>query len=86
MDGKKGHGVITGRVEILPPPGSGDGDDWIAVCGDQFDQVDAQVVCRDLGYDNAKVLSPGSFGTYTILRTIWFCGAVNLLVFLLLHQ
>ena len=62
MDGTKGPGVITGRVEVLPPEGSRDGDDWIGICGDDFDYVDAQVVCSEMGYDNAKILSPGSFG------------------------
>ncbi|XP_053406028.1 deleted in malignant brain tumors 1 protein-like isoform X2 [Mercenaria mercenaria] len=66
MDGKKNSNYVTGRVEILSPT-SGDRQDWNVVCGDGFEQADAEVVCREMGFDAAKVLAPGSFG----VKPIW---------------
>lgn len=61
MDGIKTSDYVTGRVEILAQNGGGRRD-WNVVCGDGFEQVDAEVVCREMGFDAAKVLAPGSFG------------------------
>ncbi|XP_052281888.1 deleted in malignant brain tumors 1 protein-like isoform X1 [Dreissena polymorpha] len=62
ISSKKSPTVLTGRVEVLPPPGSRDGSDWVAICGDGFDQTDAEVVCLEMGFDAARVIAPGSFG------------------------
>ncbi|XP_062609247.1 deleted in malignant brain tumors 1 protein-like [Saccostrea cucullata] len=35
---------------------------WTTLCADRFDQKDADVVCRQLGYSRARVLLPGLFG------------------------
>ncbi|KAL4227453.1 CD5 molecule-like [Mactra antiquata] len=67
MNGIKQRDIISGQVEILPVPGSGDGSDWLAVCGDGFNHTDALVICRELGFDAAKVLAPGSFG----VKPLW---------------
>lgn len=40
---------------------------WSTLCAEQFDQADADVVCRQLRYLRAKILSPGIFG-----RTVYF--------------
>ena len=67
MDGKKSSNYVTGRVEILSPSSGGQAE-WNVVCGDKFEQVDAEVVCREMGFDAAKVLAPGSFGNvYTFM-------------------
>lgn len=67
MSGQRTPDYITGRLEVLPKAGGPDGDDWIAVCGDLFDHADAMVVCRELGFNAAKVLAPGSFG----IKPLW---------------
>ena len=35
---------------------------WTTLCADGFDQMDANVVCKQLGYSRARVLLPGQFG------------------------
>lgn len=35
---------------------------WTTLCADRFDQADADVVCKQLGYSAARVLLPGQFG------------------------
>ena len=60
VDGWKTPTSIGGRVQILDPS---DDDSWISVCASSFDQVDASVVCREMGYPEARVMAPGSFGS-----------------------
>ncbi|XP_065830989.1 scavenger receptor cysteine-rich domain superfamily protein-like [Oscarella lobularis] len=50
-----GSSIEEGRVEVLL---SGV---WHAVCDDYWDMNDAQVVCRQLGYEKAKEYFGGSF-------------------------
>ena len=42
-----GSGLNEGRVEILY------GDSWGSVCDDSWDLTDAEIVCRQLGFDHA---------------------------------
>lgn len=35
---------------------------WTTLCANGFDQRDADVICRQLGYSSARVLLPGQFG------------------------
>ena len=59
--GKIQSNLMLGRVQIISVQlGSGSTiDTWINVCADEFDQVDADVVCRQMGFEVAEVLVPG---------------------------
>lgn len=35
---------------------------WVMVCVDGFDENDVQVVCREFGFGNSKILVFGVFG------------------------
>ena len=56
---------------------------WVNVCADEFDQIDADVVCRQMGFDMAEILVPGfSFlNTEAIYYTNMTCkeGGINVL-------
>ncbi|XP_060075932.1 neurotrypsin-like [Ylistrum balloti] len=51
-----GQSELEGRVEIVH-----DGR-WGTVCDDDFEQIDAEVVCRQLGYSGGIVASEAAFG------------------------
>ncbi|XP_052102367.1 scavenger receptor cysteine-rich domain superfamily protein-like isoform X2 [Mytilus californianus] len=54
--GETNDNVKMGRVEVYQ------GRQWTNLCTSKFDQEDATVVCRQLGYARARVLSSGIFG------------------------
>ena len=37
---------------------------WSVLCGEGFNNTEARVVCRQLGFENGHVLPMGSFGTF----------------------
>lgn len=51
-----------GRVEVYDSQRG-----WGTVCDDNWDQIDADVVCRQLGYDNASAIPFFGEGTGPIL-------------------
>ncbi|VDI52977.1 deleted in malignant brain tumors 1 protein [Mytilus galloprovincialis] len=65
LEGKKGAGYITGRVEVLNQ------NKWYSICATNFTQASADVVCRDIGFDKARILGPGSFGFLKSFGTIY---------------
>lgn len=56
---------MTGRVEIIK------NNKWYSVCAQNFTQVTANLVCRDVGFDKAKILAPGSFGSLKSFGTVY---------------
>lgn len=55
--GQTEDNATTGQVEMYVR------GNWVTVCADGFDESDAQVVCRELGFGNSKTLVPGAFGS-----------------------
>ena len=51
-----GNDEMSGRVEVLF-----DGE-WGTICDDSFDNLDAQVVCRELGYQFGVAYREARFG------------------------
>ncbi|KAK6179250.1 hypothetical protein SNE40_011654 [Patella caerulea] len=49
----------TGRVQLYVR------NTWSTVCSNMFDDNEARVTCRELGYLYGKALSPGAFGPLT---------------------
>ncbi|XP_077981230.1 scavenger receptor cysteine-rich domain-containing protein DMBT1-like isoform X2 [Glandiceps talaboti] len=58
-----GNNSAEGRVEIFH------NDEWGTICDDSFDEKDAQVVCRQLGYSGGAVHDQAYFGEGT--NDIW---------------
>lgn len=59
MDGNTEAGFIAGRLQMMTTSRIA----WADVCADSFTQIEAAVVCREIGYDQAQLMAPGSFGT-----------------------
>ena len=60
VDGKKAADYVTGRVQVRDQ--AINHGDWTNICGYSFDQVDAELVCRELGFGYASVLAAGFVG------------------------
>ena len=58
-----GNGPFEGRVEVLH------NGEWGTVCDDAWDNVDADVLCRSLGFESGEALVDREFGAGT--GTIW---------------
>lgn len=54
--GGKNDNIYMGRVEVYQ------NTEWTNLCTTKFDDVDAYVICRQLGYFRARTLSSGLFG------------------------
>ena len=63
-----GNNRTEGRVEIRPS----NNNTWGTVCDDNWDLPDAEVVCRQLGFDGAlEALSNAQFGAGSEDMPIW---------------
>ena len=58
-------GGLEGRVEFFF------NNTWGTICDDGFDQRDAAVVCRQLGFSGGHALIEGEFGTGRTDQPIW---------------
>ncbi|XP_052276945.1 deleted in malignant brain tumors 1 protein-like isoform X3 [Dreissena polymorpha] len=54
--GQADENTTAGKVEMYHH------GNWITVCADGFNDTDARLVCRELGFPNSKALVPGAFG------------------------
>jgi len=54
-DGKVNENTTVGTVEMFHH------GNWVTICADDFDDRDAKVVCKELGFPNSKALVPGTF-------------------------
>ncbi|XP_055956391.1 deleted in malignant brain tumors 1 protein [Patella vulgata] len=60
VGGRRTDSTYTGRVQLYFR------DRWRSVCSSMFDDNEARVTCRELGFLYGKALSPGAFGRLTI--------------------
>ena len=63
---------VGGRLEVC------NGSEWGTVCNDGFHQVDAGVVCKQLGYSRHGTGTPHSTQSYSIFLTYFVSDAVLL--------
>ncbi|XP_034092190.1 scavenger receptor cysteine-rich type 1 protein M130-like [Gymnodraco acuticeps] len=57
-----GTGLCSGRLEVKSDPSNPSNPSWSSVCEADFDQQDAQVVCRQLGCGAPSVLQGALYG------------------------
>ncbi|XP_010772610.1 scavenger receptor cysteine-rich type 1 protein M130-like [Notothenia coriiceps] len=57
-----GTGLCSGRLEVNSDPSNPSNPSWSSVCEADFDQQDAQVVCRQLGCGAPSVLQGALYG------------------------
>ena len=57
MDGSDNGSFYSGRVEVRQPSGS-----WGTVCDDSFDDNDALVICKMLGYERGTAKIEAHYG------------------------
>ncbi|KAJ4920016.1 hypothetical protein JOQ06_024496 [Pogonophryne albipinna] len=57
-----GTGLCSGRLEVKSDPSDPSNPSWSSVCEADFDQQDAQVVCRQLGCGAPSVLQGALYG------------------------
>ena len=63
------NNTVVGVVQLYK------NDAWNFVCGTFFDDADAAVVCRKLGYGYSRALPAGAFGNVYYYRNV--VGGVN---------
>lgn len=51
--GQADENTTAGKVEMYHH------GNWVTVCADGFNDTDARLVCRELGFPNSKALVPG---------------------------
>ena len=56
-EGSHGDSVSVGRVEVV----IGEGGEWGTVCGEDFSDLSAHVICRQLGFDTFEVVYIGRY-------------------------
>ncbi|XP_052791481.1 deleted in malignant brain tumors 1 protein-like isoform X3 [Mya arenaria] len=54
--GQTNDNTTAGKVEMFYH------GNWVTMCANDFDDRDAKVVCKELGFPNSKALVPGAFG------------------------
>ena len=61
-----GTSLCSGRVEVKSD------QSWVSVCEDDFDEHDAEVVCRELGCGAPSVLQGALYGHGTLYGEVKF--------------
>lgn len=73
-----GNSQHDGRVEICR------NNDWGTICGEKWDERDAAVVCRQLGF-SPQGTSVWDYNRKSLLHCIYILGRVNCLSEVYIH-